>query len=243
MIHGHKQYPDSVIHKENQFWVRLPWKLNHQQLPLNLFMALNQMKSQVLHFNRQPDKLKLCHEIIQQQLNNKFIKVFTNDNPKEGHYLPHHAVLKDSITTPIRIVFNCSDKAKQNSVSLNDCLQTGPSLTQRLYDVLLRFCIGTYAYKANISKAFLKVGLQEEDCNYIKFLWIKDPCDPLSEMITYRFASVFFGATSSTFLLQTTLDKHLKKSNSPNKIEISNNLYVDNFQGTTNSDKTAKCIS
>ncbi|XP_069165861.1 uncharacterized protein [Procambarus clarkii] len=29
---------------------------------------------------------------------------------------------------------------------------------------------------------------------------------------------------------------HLKKSNNPNKTEISNNLYVDNFQGTVSSE-------
>ncbi|XP_069190214.1 uncharacterized protein [Procambarus clarkii] len=65
---------------------------------------------------------------------------------------------------------------------------------------------------------------------------IKDPNDPNSELITDRFASVLFGATSSPFLIQATLDTHLKKSNSPNKTEISNNLYVDNFQGTTSSE-------
>ncbi|XP_069156006.1 uncharacterized protein [Procambarus clarkii] len=54
---------------------------------------------------------------------------------------------------------------------------------------------------ADISKAFLWVGLQEEDRNYTKFLWIKDPNNPNSELITY-----------------------------------SNNLYVDNFQGTTSSE-------
>ncbi|XP_069195602.1 uncharacterized protein [Procambarus clarkii] len=199
-------------------------------------MAQNQLRSQVLHLQRQPENLKLYHEIIQKQLDDKFIEVVTNDNPKEGHYLPHHHVQKDSATTPLRIVFNCSAKMGQNSVSLNDCLQTGPSLTQRLYDVLLKFRIGTYAYTADISKAFLRVGLQEEDRNYTKFLWIKDPNDPNSEIITYRFASVLFGATSSPFLLQATLDTHLKKSNSPNKTEISENLYVDNFQGTANSE-------
>ncbi|XP_069160496.1 uncharacterized protein [Procambarus clarkii] len=125
---------------------------------------------------------------------------------------------------------------RQSSVSLNDCLQTGPSLTQRLHDVLLKFRIGIYAYTADISKAFLRVGLQEEDRNYTMFLWIKDPNNPNSELITYRFASVLFGATSSPFLLQATLDTHLKKSNSPNKMEISKNLYVNNFQETTNSE-------
>ncbi|XP_069166162.1 uncharacterized protein [Procambarus clarkii] len=169
------------------------------------------------------------------QLDDKFTDVVTNDNPKEGHYLPHHPVLKISATTPLQIVFNRSAKTRQSSVSLNDYLQTAPSLAQRLYDLLFKFRIGAYTYTADISKAFLRVGLQEEDRNYTKFLWIKDPNDPNSELITYRFASVLFGAMSLPFLLQATLDTNLKKSNSPNKTEISNNLYVDNFQGTTSS--------
>ncbi|XP_069188811.1 uncharacterized protein [Procambarus clarkii] len=98
------------------------------------------------------------------------------------------------------------------------------------------FRIGTYAYTANISKDFLRVDLQEEDWKYTKFLWIKDPNYPNSELITYRFVSVLFGATSSPFLLQATLDTHLKNSNSQNKTEISKNLYVYNFQGTTSSE-------
>ncbi|XP_069185905.1 uncharacterized protein [Procambarus clarkii] len=143
--------------------------------------------------------------------------------------------MKDSVTTPICIVFNCIAKVKANSVSLNEYLKTRPSLTQKLCDVLLRIRTGIFAYTADISKAFLRVGLQEEDRDFIKFLWIKDPLDPDSNVITYRFASVLFGVTSSPFLLQATLDTHLKKSNSPYKAEISGNLYVASFQGTTNA--------
>ncbi|XP_069189246.1 uncharacterized protein [Procambarus clarkii] len=199
-------------------------------------MASTQLNSQLARLQKQPDKLQLYHALIQQQLANKFIEVVEEDNHKTGHYLPHHAVLKDSVTIPIRIVFNCSAKLKADSVSLNDCLQTRPSLTQRFQDVLLQFHSGVFAYTADISTAFLRVGLQETDRDFIKFLWVKDPQDLNSKIITYRFASVLFGATSSPFLLQATLDTHLKKSNSPYKTEISNNLYVDNFQGTTNDE-------
>nr|XP_045585855.1 uncharacterized protein LOC123747689 [Procambarus clarkii] len=232
----YQQYLDTVIFQDNQYWVRLPWKLNHPQLPVNYFMASTQLNSQLARLWKQPDKLQLYHALIYQQLANKFIEVVEEDNHKTGHYLPHHAVLKDSAITPIRIVFNCSAKLKADSMSLNDCLQTGPSLTQRLQDVLLRFRSGVFAYTADISKAFLRVGLQETDRDFTKFLWVKDAQDPNSEIITYRFASVLFGATSSPFLLQATLDTHLKKSNSPYKTEISNNLYFDNFQGTTNDE-------
>ncbi|XP_069189726.1 uncharacterized protein [Procambarus clarkii] len=88
----YKQYLDSVIYRDNQYWVRLSWKLNHPQLAVNYFMAQNQLRSQVLRLRRQPENLKLYHEIIQKQLDDKFIEVVTNHNPKEGHYLPHHPV-------------------------------------------------------------------------------------------------------------------------------------------------------
>ncbi|XP_069194216.1 uncharacterized protein [Procambarus clarkii] len=230
MMHGLTSNIWTLFYRDKQYWVRLPWKLNHPQLPVNYFMATSQLKSQLIRLQRQPDKLNMYHQLIQQQLVSKFIEVVDNDDRKAGRYLPHHSVMKDSVTTPIHIVFSCSAKVKANSVYLNECLQKGSSLTQRLHDVLLRFRTGIFAYTADISKAFLRVGLQEEDCDFTKFLWIKDPLDPNSDVITYRFASVLFGAISSPFLLQAMLDTHLKKSNSPYKAEISDNLYVDNFQ-------------
>ncbi|XP_069181136.1 uncharacterized protein [Procambarus clarkii] len=108
----YKQYLDSVVCKDNQFWVRLPWKLNHPQLPVNHFMAQNQLRSHVMHLNRQPENLKFYHGQLQQQLDIKFIEVVTNDDPKKGHYLPHHAILKNSATIPLKIVFNCSVKTR-----------------------------------------------------------------------------------------------------------------------------------
>nr|XP_045611584.1 uncharacterized protein LOC123766475 [Procambarus clarkii] len=199
-------------------------------------MSGDEIDPTVSRLNKQPDKLKLYYKLIQQQqLDNKFIEIVKNDNPKEGNYLPHHTILKDSVTTPIRIVFNCSAKAKVNDTLLNDCLQTDLSLTQRLFNVLLRFHIETYAYTSDIRKAFLRLGLQEEDQNQTKFLWIKDPNDPHSEIFTFRFASVLFEATSP-FLLYVTLDTHLKKPLRPHKTEISKNLYVYNFQGTFSDD-------
>ena len=145
------------------------------------------------------------------------------------------AVIKESKTTPVRIVFDCSAKQK-SSVSLNDCLYAGPSLTEKLGKVLLNFRSNPYAYAADISKAFLRVGLQEEDRDYTRFLWPKNPNDSQSELITYRFRSVLFGATSSPFLLQATLNHHLDKSKSPQAKRIRESLYVDNLQGTMSSE-------
>ena len=71
------------------------------------------------------------------------------------------------MTTPLRIVFNTSAKAKSSDQSLNDALETGPSLTEKLIDSLLNFRVGKFAIVGDISKAFLRIGLQEIDRDYV----------------------------------------------------------------------------
>ena len=52
--------------------------------------------------------------------------------------MPHHAVFKKNVTTPLRIVFNASNEPNEGK-SLNDCLLTGPLLTAKLHEILLQF--------------------------------------------------------------------------------------------------------
>lgn len=106
----------------------------------------------------------MYHDIITQKVVDNFIEVAPNDNIKVGHYLLHHAIAKQSLTTHLWIVVNCSAKPYSQAADL----QTGQSLTQKLHDALLRFRVKKYAYTADISKAFLRVGLQEEGRNFTK---------------------------------------------------------------------------
>ena len=45
--------------------------------------------------------------------------------------------------------------------------------------------------------------------------WLKDPNDPSSASVVYRFKRVLFGVTSSPFILNATLDKHLMPLDDP----------------------------
>ena len=61
--------------------------------------------------------------VIEEQEKRGFIERIDNSlTPKAVHYIPHHPVKKESTTTPIRIVYDCSCKQSPDSPSLNDCL-------------------------------------------------------------------------------------------------------------------------
>ena len=234
----YQNYLNSVYYSDRYF-VRLPWKRDHPPLPNNYKMAVGQLHALRKSLIANPEMLGHYHRVIEDQFEQKFIEEVPNAEVHEAtHYIPHHAVLKNSTTTPLRIVYNCSARASKDVPSLNDCLMKGPALTEKLGNVLTTFRTNKLAFSADISKAFLRIGLQEVDRDFTRFLWLKDPLDPKSKIITYRFSSVLFGATSSPFLLQATLDFHLRKSTSPYKTLIRENFYVDNLVGTMNSEES-----
>ena len=116
----YKKYLQTVQHDSSQYWVRLPWKPDHVHLPTNYRMAVGQVQS-LRNTLDAKGNLDTYDDLIQTQLQADFIELVYNATPVEGetHYLPHHSVKKDSITTPLCIVFNCSAKVGSN-LSLND---------------------------------------------------------------------------------------------------------------------------
>ena len=102
--------------------------------------------------------------------------------------------------------------------------------------MLLKFKLNKFAYVADIGKAFLNIGLQSQDRDKVRFLWFDDPNDSNSQVITYRFSSVLFGATSSPFILQATLDFHLRRVKSKYKDNLLSSFYIDNYIASINDE-------
>ena len=238
-----ENYKKTVQYNDDQYWVKLPWKVNRPNLPTNYKLALNRLNSNIKKLKGQGDLLEKYDQLIKGHLEKGFIEEVSDAEVSQNtHYIPHLAVIKDSKTTPLRIVFDCSAKLGSHTNSLNDCLYTGPTLSKKLLDVLLKFRTNEYAFTADISKAFLRIGLQEEDRDFTRFLWKQNPYDEHSPLVTYRFKSVLFGATSSPFLLQMTLNYHLdqQKENVEVSKQIKESLYMDNLQGTVNKEEDLK---
>ena len=145
------------------------------------------------------------------------------------------------MTTPLRIVFNASSQASPDQPSLNSCLLTGPSLTSTLFDYLVGFRMHPFAVIADISKAFLRIMINEDHRNFTKIFWFKD--DSLTDICVFRFRVVMSGATSSPFLLQRTISYHLENHPEPLANNLLHHFYVDNFAKCYDSRKFSAGIS
>ena len=96
-----------------------------------------------------------------------------------------------------------------------------------MYALLLRFRIKRIGINANFEKAFLQVGLQEQDQNVTRFLWIKDTKtkEINNNLETYRFIRILFGIISTS---KITIQHHLGECNSVIALQIKIDIYVDN---------------
>ena len=146
----------------------------------------------------------------------------------QSQAMPHHPVFKKSAKTPMSIVFNASSKPTDGTW-LNNLLLTGLSLTAKLHDILLTFRQGQYVITVDISKAFHHILVNEQDRDYLKFLWFNLETE---EQRTFRFRVVMFGATCSPYLLQETLQTNLSENVAGR--DFRDKFYVDNYLNTYN---------
>ncbi|XP_069994246.1 uncharacterized protein [Penaeus vannamei] len=153
------------------------------------------------------------------------------------YYMPHRPVVKESgSSTKVRPVFDAS-ATSYNGTSLNDCLESGPSLNPDLVKVLVRFRKRKVALTADITKAFLQICVQPEDRDVHRFLW---KCKDSIRMT--RFVRVPFGNTSSPFLLNATIKYHLQSYPDTEVVkELKDNLYVaDWLSGADTADEACE---
>ena len=133
-------------------------------------MVFSLLQAILNKLKQSPGYLEAYNKIISEQLKAGFIeRVEEASDAKSAilaHYFAHHAIVKESDTTALRIVFDCSAKATNNSASLNECLYSGPFLSNDLISILMRFRLNLFACAVDISKGYLQVNLQECDRDF-----------------------------------------------------------------------------
>lgn len=224
-------YESSIEHENGRYIAKLPWKDDFDDLPSNYQITKIRTEIMISKLRKDPDVMKVYGEIMADQQKRGFIEKIDENEQSDNkvHYIPHHGVKKNSSTTPIRIVFDCSCRESSGKASLNDCLQSVPPAMNDLTGILTRFRLKEYAVTTDIEKAFLQIELHKDDRDATRFLWYDDPCDPSSPLVTYRFRVVLFGATCSPFILHATILKHLKTNDTRFTETLKDGLYVDNI--------------
>ena len=231
--------------KQIQYEVGLPWKEDHPEIPDHYAICMNHLRYLQHKLLKSPELLQGYDSIIQDQLKQGIIEpvmegaaslLQTNDivnTNRMVHYLPHHCVIwQDKQTTKLRIVYDGSAKTKTDSISLNDCLETGPNLIPKLFDVLITFRWHLVAVTADIEKAFLMIGIRPSDRDMLHFLWLKNPYNAEGDALELRFKRLVFGLCPSPAILGSVISHHLDnyQSNHPEIIpSIKKSFYVDDL--------------
>ncbi|RWR99520.1 uncharacterized protein B4U79_08668, partial [Dinothrombium tinctorium] len=244
-----KEFENSTRKVEGRYEVALPWKENAKELNSNIDVAKRRFEYLIKRFTSNPSFFERYKEVIESYLAEGFAEEVQDVNNNEGYvyYLPHQAVINEKkSTTKFRVVFDGSSHSKGN-LSLNDCLYTGPNLVPDLVHVLINFRMRSIGYSADIKKAFLQILLRKQDRDATRFLWLKSNWKPGDkvEYVVLRMKRVLFGAASSPFLLAATVKHHIRKYRDQNEKIcqlINNNLYVDDFLGSDDSEEEVNCI-
>ncbi|XP_022792234.1 uncharacterized protein LOC111331393 [Stylophora pistillata] len=149
-------------------------------------------------------------------------------------------IRRDKATTKLRVVYDAS--ARFNGVAQNDYLYTRPPLAENIFDILLRFRAGRIALTGDVEKAFLIVGIAEEDRDVLRFLWVDDIEKKNPEIVVLRFTRVVFGVCSSPFPLNATLKHHIEryKNEDPEFVDqFLCSIYVDDLSSGTADNNAA----
>uniref|UniRef100_A0A146LXE2 Pro-Pol polyprotein n=1 Tax=Lygus hesperus TaxID=30085 RepID=A0A146LXE2_LYGHE len=215
----------------NRYYVKWPWVEFPPHLSKNFGLAMGRLQSLLKRLDHQ--QRRQYNDVLEEQLDKGIIEIVCDPESPASHpihYLPHHCVIQEQKSTKLRIVYDASAKIK-GQCSLNELLYKGPLMLEDLCTLLLKFRINNIGIVADVEKAFLQVGLQEEDRDVTRFLWVKNvdgmPCD--GNLIHLRFCRVPFGIISSPFLLAATIRHHLLCKETKYARQLADCLYVDNL--------------
>ena len=134
--------------------------------------------------------------------------------------MPHKEVLRETAqTTKVHIVYDASAKSSSINVSLNECFETGPPLQNLIWDILTR----------SRFRPILLCGDKEK--YVLRFHWVYSLKSKIIEIL--KFTRSVFSLTQSSFILEGTLERHIKNyRDSFEKLIriIENIMYVDGLE-------------
>ena len=228
-------------YRDGRYYVNAPEKKIHPPLCDNYKNAHRRWQGTKRRLEKDEELSDGYWEIMQYQEGAGIIEDAPADSEVfRTYYMPNHLVIRrDKEKSRIRVVYDCSSK-EGDAVALNECMEPGECDFLDLLMNFIRFRCYAIGISADIEKAFLMVGLKEEDRDLFRFLIKKNQGETEDEEPRHmRFTRVTFACVSSMAILDKVIRHHLAKvaNKYPRTIPIiTNSLYVDDLSGGENSE-------
>ena len=162
---NHQTFRDHIKYCERGYCeTALPWKPDHPPLLCNKQLTKARLLATTKRLEKM-GKLEQFHEVMLDQINTGILEPIPDQiSGNQVHYILHHAVFKENAeTTKLIIVYDCSSKESNNVPSLNDCLETGPLLQPKLFDILVCNRFKRFVITGDVQKAFLQIRIDDRD--------------------------------------------------------------------------------
>ena len=208
-LHALESIKNSLSFENGKYSVGLTFAPDAQPIANNKMMALQRLKKLEDSFKHTKGKREMYEKAMEEFIENGDVEeVFDEGSAGKTFYLPHRAVIReDKTTTKCRVVMDGSARAPDGQV-LNDLLLKGPAGQEDLLRILINMRWHRTAIAGDVKKMFLCIGLNEEDRDYVRFLWAPKAGGPIK---TYRFKCVIFGLRDAPFVAQEVFKVHARK--------------------------------
>ncbi|XP_026051529.1 uncharacterized protein LOC113038382 [Carassius auratus] len=168
-------YTTGDDHSTEPHWhAKYPWTEDPVTLPKNKKAVEATFLRTERQLSKEPEWKKAYTAQIHEMVNNRAAiklseEVLQNWTGPVWYICHLIAPNPHSVSTPVRLVWNSSQKYK--GLSLNDILIKGPDVLNPIRAVLLRFQTGVYAALGEIRKMYNSVWLEDQEVHLHRFLW------------------------------------------------------------------------
>ena len=242
-------YDNSYKDSSGMHIMAIPWiSRNKQCLSKNEYLALKVMENVVQKY-KSTDILTRIDEVFKSQIDQGMIEKLDNfiefkENNPDFSFLSHFPVVKeDRATSKVRVVYmaNLAEKRKNAAMSLNQCIHPGFNKTPKIADALMQLKFDQTLLTFDISKAYHRLGMSDENSAHFLFYWCEDIAEGNYTPVVYKCNRIVFGMNVSPYLLHCCLKKILIIDEENDiqlrdlKQRIFRGSYVDNFSVGCNS--------
>lgn len=190
MIRQGLSYVKSDAHSREPHWdAKYPWIEDPSSLPNNRSAVEATFLRTEKRLKKEPEWRTAystqVHEMVERRAAKKLTRETIADWKGPVWYVSHLvAPNPNSVTTPVRLVWNSSQKFR--GISMNDLLLKGPDVLNPIRAVLLRFRRGVHAALGDIKKMYNSVWLENLEMHLHRFLWRNSEDEEIEEFAITR---------------------------------------------------------